>query len=184
MQGQHHRQAQGALFVDVEVRGAKETLADYVIRMDAASLRDEGVALPEEARGYVIFRQARVTPTQEDHVTTWTQGQFDRDSVIKALRKLDKVKDSTTSKRTAYFENAEDYKQEGIAPEDSDYDEEFVYMEQGDLQDVYEEGPPGPCDLPAGQKGNSGSHLCRAVLSHRPSEGEGKGKVICWQGWW
>ena len=54
----------------------KETLQDYIIRMDAAfkELKDEGVSLEEVVKGYVIFRQANLTQVQEDQLTTWTAG--------------------------------------------------------------------------------------------------------------
>ena len=76
-----------------EHRKAKEGLQEYVIKMDAAfkELADEGVQLGDKIKGYIIYWHASLTNTQENQVTTWTAGSFDRDSIIKALRKLEKV---------------------------------------------------------------------------------------------
>ncbi|CAE7216976.1 GIP [Symbiodinium sp. CCMP2592] len=93
-------------------------------------------AFDTEARGYVMFRQARLSTVQEDQLTTWTEGKFSREAVIKAMRKLDKVREQgSPTKRAAYFDEAEAEEQE----EESDHDEEYIYMEQSDLQEVYEE---------------------------------------------
>ncbi|CAE7477551.1 MHX, partial [Symbiodinium sp. KB8] len=64
-----------------DCRGARESLGEYIVRMDAAfkNLKDEGVDLPSEAREYVMFRQARLNSVQEDQLTTWTEGRFSRD---------------------------------------------------------------------------------------------------------
>ena len=86
-----------------------------------------------------MYRQARLSGVQEDQLTTWTEGKFDRDSVIKALRKLDKVREQAgTAKRGTYF--GDEPGTEGTGDdEESDYDEEYVYLQQGDLQEVYDE---------------------------------------------
>ena len=124
-----------------DCRGARESLSEYIVRMDAAfkNLKDEGVDLPSEARGYVMFRQARLSSVQEDQLTTWTEGRFSRDVVIKAMRKLDKVREQGgSSKKASYFDEGEN-QAEADYEEESDHDEEYIYMEQSDLQDVYEE---------------------------------------------
>ena len=123
-----------------EIRGIRESLSEYIIRMDAAfrELKNEGVDLPSEARGYVMYRQARLSSVQEDQLTTWTEGKFSRDVVIKALRKLDKVREQPGgAKRATYFD--EGGTEDGEAEDDSDFDEDYVYLEQADLQDIYEE---------------------------------------------
>jgi hypothetical protein len=53
-------------------RKTKESMQDYVIRVDKAfkELADEGVKLGEEVRGYILFRQANLRSTQEDQVVT------------------------------------------------------------------------------------------------------------------
>ena len=76
-----------------ETRKGKEQLSEYIIRVEAAfaRLQEEGVKLPTEVKGYVMFRQAALTSVQEDQVTTWTSGKYDRETVVAALRKLEKV---------------------------------------------------------------------------------------------
>ena len=76
-----------------EHRRGKEMIQEFIIRMDAAfkELADEGVTLGDKIKGYVIYRHASLTSTQEDQVTIWTAGSFERKNVIKALRKLEKV---------------------------------------------------------------------------------------------
>jgi len=73
-------------------REQKESLSDYVIRMKAAfrELASEGIKLEEQVRGYILFRHASLSQVQEDQVTTWTQGKYGRDDVVKAIRKLEK----------------------------------------------------------------------------------------------
>ena len=85
-----------------------------------------------------MCRQARLSNVQEDQLTTWTEGKFGRDVVIKALRRLDKVREQPgPAKRGAYFDEVDP--DHGEPEDESDYDEEYVYMEQADLQDIYEE---------------------------------------------
>ena len=64
-----------------EHRKGKESIQDYVIRMDAAfkELAEEGVKVNDTVKGYVVFRHASLTQVQEDQVTTWTAGSFERE---------------------------------------------------------------------------------------------------------
>ena len=105
-----------------EGRGSKETLSEYIVRMDAAfrDLKNEGVDLPSEARGYVLFRQARLSTVQpgprEGSAGRWSS------------RPCASWTRSGPAKRGAYFDEGED---EDDEPEGgSDYDEDYVYMEQ------------------------------------------------------
>ena len=108
--------------------------------MDKAfkELKDEGVDLSSLVRGYIMFRQANLGTTQEDQVTTWTQGQYERSDVVKALRKLEKVQKDRGSKSymTADYDAPEE--DDGIFWEDDD-DENFVYVGEGDLDQIFEE---------------------------------------------
>ncbi|CAJ1427963.1 unnamed protein product [Effrenium voratum] len=107
---------------------------DYIIRMDQAhtKLIQEGVKLPSEARGYIYYRQNK----------------FDYDRIIGALRKLDKVlkEDKTKSKNTvdvfAEYEGLEEHpgNQFEDAADDGGSEEDYVYLQEGDLQEMYEEG--------------------------------------------
>ena len=69
-----------------EPRRTKETFGELVIRADSAfrELKDEGVELDSKVTGYVIYRQANLSQAQE--VSTWISGQYDRGSVVGALR--------------------------------------------------------------------------------------------------
>ena len=77
--------------VYAESRKGRESLGDYIIRMEAAfrELATEGIKLEDQVRGYILFRHAALTQVQEDQVTTWTQGKFGRDDIVKAMRKLE-----------------------------------------------------------------------------------------------
>ena len=81
--------------VYAEGRKSKESFGDYLIRMDAGfrELASEGIKLEDQVKGYVIFRHAALSQVQEDQVTTWTQGKFDREDIVKAIRKLEKVQE-------------------------------------------------------------------------------------------
>ena len=122
-----------------DARKSRESNQDYLIRMDKAfkELKDESVTLPEIVKGYIIYRQASLTAVQEDQVTTWTAGDFEREKVIRALRKLEKVqKDKAKSFLTDMVEEADG----GAAYFEDDADlENYVYVEEGDLNQVFEE---------------------------------------------
>ena len=121
-----------------ESRRNKETFGDFVIRQEASfrELQAEGVKLEDTVKGYVLFRQANLSQTQEDQVTTWTQGKFDRPSIISALRKLEKVIREKSGKSNFMLEEGEvDAESEGGDSEGGDY----VYIDEGDLSQVFEE---------------------------------------------
>lgn len=97
-------------------------------------LADEGVKLTDDVKGYVMFRQANLSQMQEGQITTWTQGSYERGTVIKALRKLEKVQKEKSGKHYATYDDAS----EGDAAADEDDSEEFVYFGDDDLQQVYD----------------------------------------------
>lgn len=120
-----------------EPRKAKEGFSEFILRQDAAfrGLAEEGVKLSDQVKGYVMFRQGNLSQAQEDQVTTWTKGAFERGEVIRAFRKLDKVQREKSGRHYATYEMEEE-----VTPEDEEDDsEEFVYLGDGDLQQVYEE---------------------------------------------
>eukprot|EP00435_Cladocopium_sp_Y103_P076228 s11_g83.t1 len=92
-----------------ESRKAKESIQDYIIRMDQGfkELRDEGVELPSIVKGYVMFRQANLGATQEDQVTTWASGNFERAEIVKAMRKLEKVQKECNGQKHYVTEEGE-----------------------------------------------------------------------------
>ena len=83
-----------------EARKSKESMQDYIIR-SVEELKDEGVKLEDNVKGYTIYRHANLNATQEDQVVTWTAGQYNRDTVVKALRTLEKVQKDKGSKTFA-----------------------------------------------------------------------------------
>lgn len=54
-------------------------------------LAKEGVELPSGATGYIVYRQASLTESQEQRLLTWCDGSYDKVTITKAIRKLDKV---------------------------------------------------------------------------------------------
>ena len=126
-----------------EARKARESLQDFIIRMDRnfKELADEQVPLADEVKGYIMFRQASLTQMQEDQVVTWTQGQYQRDKVVKALRKLEKVQKEKGGKHFVMEEGEVFVNDPGMEsdPEGGDSDQ-FVYVGEGDLDQIFEEG--------------------------------------------
>ena len=123
--------------VYAESRKAKESLGEYIIRMESAfrELATEGIKLEEQVRGYILFRHAALSQVQEDQVTTWTQGKFGRDNIVKAMRKLEKVQKEKGGTRS-YPAEAEVLA--GL-PEDEEDSKDYVYLDEKDLDEIFEE---------------------------------------------
>ena len=121
-----------------EARRNKESFGDFVIRQEAAfrELQTEGIKLEDSVKGYVLFRQANLSQVQEDQVTTWTQGKFDRPSIISALRKLEKVIREKSSKQSYVVEELGG--SEGGSEEDPS-DGDYVYIDESDMSQIFEE---------------------------------------------
>ena len=51
----------------------------------------EGLKLDETAVGYIVYRQAFLTDSQELRFSAWSEGRYDLKTVQKNLRKLEKV---------------------------------------------------------------------------------------------
>ena len=124
-------------------RAAKESFIEYVTRVDRAFLylEKEGVSLPEGAQGYIMYRQASLTEAQEQRVQTWTEGKYDRKSIVTSLRKLDKV--IKEKGKGHFYEEQSDGAGQIFASEEAenyeDSDEEHIYINEGDLNEVYDE---------------------------------------------
>ena len=92
-------------------------------------------------RGYVMYRQASLTSTQEDQVTTWTAGNFERSEVVRALRKLEKVQREKSGQRHYLMDEGEvERYPEDQTWEQGEGDEEienFVYVNEGDLDQIF-----------------------------------------------
>ena len=76
-----------------ETRSVKESFQDYVIRMEHAfkELEKQEVKLHELVTGYVLFRHANLSEVQESQLSTWGAGKYDKGTIIKNLRRLDKA---------------------------------------------------------------------------------------------
>ena len=134
-------------------RSHKESIQEYVIRSEQAfhALEKEGVTLPSEALGYVMFRQAALTENQEMKFSAWAQGKYDKPTVISCLRKLDKVVMESKSKGSVAYlqeeENGQDTweNQSGFdegktyVTEDWDDSEEYIYLAEHDAERVFDE---------------------------------------------
>ena len=122
-------------------RQSKESFAQYVKRMERsfAHLAKEGVDLPDSARKYILFRQASLTEPQEQRLLTWAEGKYTRAEITSALRRLDKViKDKGKSAYVGEASEVEAFHYEGAI--ESDEDESYVYLVDGDLDTIMDEG--------------------------------------------
>ncbi len=125
-------------------RPAKEGFNEYLAKMDKAFIRlkKEGVELSDDAQGYIIYRQAALSESQEQRFLVWADGKYDRPSVIKALRKLDKVvkeKNKTSFVTEEEQEPSVFYQQEIYDLVANEDDENVVYLQEGDLDEVIDE---------------------------------------------
>ena len=127
-------------------RSSKEGFMEYIARMDKSfiRLRKEGVDLPDSAQGYIIYRQSALSEAQDQRFLVWSDGKYDRVSVVKALRKLDKVV-KEKGKSSFQTEEADKVAENYFEDEDiyqaieEDEDENYVYLREGDLDEVLEE---------------------------------------------
>lgn len=101
-------------------------------------LSKEGVSLPDGATGYIMYRQASLTEGQDQRLLTWCDGKYDKNTITKAIRKLDKVIKEKGGKShfIPEFEEVPEYDTGDLL---DDEDENFVYIEEGDLNEVMEE---------------------------------------------
>ena len=132
-------------------RSHKENMQEYLIRAERAFflLGKEGVTLPDNAVGYVLYRQASLTESQELRFGAWAQGKYDKKTVISCLRKLDKVIADSKSKGAGAFVQEGDPEDAGQIEEDvylnagggadSPEDDQWIYVEEGDLDKIFEE---------------------------------------------
>jgi hypothetical protein len=169
-------------------RGHKEDIQEYLIRMERAffMLSKEGVKLPDEALGYVLYRQASLSEGQELRFGAWAQGKYDKNTVTACLRKLDKVvADSKSGKSSVAFvqegadEGSEEPYEQGdvYGDDDDDPGESYVYLADGDLERVFEE--PGLQVILSTYK-----EVKKAIQSQQKGcqffKGKGKGRGSPW----
>ena len=125
-------------------RPTRESFGEYIAKMDKAfaRLRKEGVDLPESAQGYILYRQASLSDFQEQRLLVWADGKYDRISIVKALRKLDKVvkeKGKTSYLADLPEDGSDPLPQESFAVDWEDDDENYIYLQEGDLDEVLTE---------------------------------------------
>ena len=121
-----------------------------MIRMEHAfkELERQGVKLGDVVLGYVLFRGANLSEVQENQLLTWGERKYDRATVVKGLRRLDKSVNDSKRRGAAYLlddgENPDAEPEEEIqetvdeAQDESD-DEEYVYIGEGEMQEIYDE---------------------------------------------
>eukprot|EP00435_Cladocopium_sp_Y103_P019395 s2098_g4.t1 len=85
-----------------------------------------------------IYRQASLTEAQDQRLLTWCDGKYDKASIVKALRKLDKVIREKSGKSSYFNEDAEVPEEEAYMFDDDD-DENYVFVADGDLDQVFTE---------------------------------------------
>ena len=128
-------------------RSHKESMQEYLIRTEKNFhlLEKEKLKLPDEALGYVAYRQASLTEAQGLKFCTWSQGKFDYKTVASCLRKLEKVVPEHKARNaTAFIQDQDGEFPEEAYDEVSDLggfedDEQWVYIEEGDADKVWEE---------------------------------------------
>lgn len=90
-------------------RQASESFAEYLARMERCCRRlaKEGVELPSGASGYILYRPASLTESQDQRLLPWCDGSYDKNTIVKAIRKLDRVVKEKGSKAN-YVMDVED----------------------------------------------------------------------------
>ena len=135
-------------------RSHKESIQEYLIRSEQAFhlLEKEGVKLPEQAVGYVMFRQAALTENQELRFGAWAQGKYDKGTVVSCLRKLDKVVLESKGKSSVAYMQEDDDASESmqfsgdyieneayVLDEGEAMEEQYVYLSEHDENRIYDE---------------------------------------------
>ena len=124
-------------------RSSKETMQEYLIRQERNFylLSKESLDLPDVAVGYIVYRQASLTESQELRFSAWSEGKYDMKTVATCLRKLEKVVPEHKERRGSMAYMLEDEQ----APEEDHEDlsavetGQFVYVEEDDLNQLWDE---------------------------------------------
>ena len=129
-------------------RSHKESMQEYLIRSERNFhlLEKEKLKLPDEAMGYVTYRQAALTESQDLKFTTWSNGKFDYKTVAACLRKLEKVIPEHRSKNSSTF--VQDNEMDAEQTVDSDWVDpdllsddagQWVLIEESEAEQVWDE---------------------------------------------
>eukprot|EP00435_Cladocopium_sp_Y103_P071135 s185_g36.t2 len=125
-------------------RGGKESMQEYLIRQERNFhlLEKEGLKMDETAVGYIVYRQASLTESQELKFSAWSEGRFDLKTVQKNLRKLEKVipehKDRAKGSSTFVMDD-EQFDEENETDFLEEHNDQWVYIEESDDHQLWEE---------------------------------------------
>ena len=178
-------------------RSHKESMQEYLIRSERNFhlLEKEKLKLPDEAMGYVTYRQAALTENQDLKFTTWSNGKFYYKTVAACLRKLEKVVPEYKSKNSSTF--VQDNEMDAEQTVDSDWGDpdllsddagQWVLIEEGDVEQVWDQCPSKKSTVlwwqgrESGLHGLQGIHEGQEEDSNRRVEAENKMWSL-WFGW-
>lgn len=100
-------------------------MQEYLIRQERNFhlLEKEGLKMDETAVGYIVYRQASLTESQELKFSAWSEGRYDLKTVQKNLRKLKKVVQEHKDRAKGFAAFVMD-------DEHVDVDEEFDFLDE------------------------------------------------------
>ena len=83
---------EGALYSEDCKRNRGETLMSYTARRQILFhyLDNTGIRVPEDANGYLLLRDCKISTTAWDTITTWTKSSYDYTVIISSLRRLER----------------------------------------------------------------------------------------------
>ena len=81
---------EGALYGEDCKCKRRETLMNYTARRQILFryLDQTGIRLPEDATGYLLLRDSKISAQAWDTITTWTNKSYDYNGIIASLRRL------------------------------------------------------------------------------------------------
>ena len=83
---------EAALYSDQCRRSRGEALLSYTScrQFLFRYLENSGISLPNDAKGYLLLRDSKISAQAWDTVTTWTKNSYDYQTIIGALRRLER----------------------------------------------------------------------------------------------
>ena len=122
-----------------KARQSSEGFPEYIARMEKAfsRLSKEGVDLPEGTSGYILYRQASLSEAQDQRLLTWCDGKYDKSSIVKALRKLDRVIKETKGKSSYIIDTEDAFENKAYIQAEEEDGEDYIFVAEGDLDAIY-----------------------------------------------